>query len=117
MSNSTTRAAYLSCLFSFFFFFNDTATTEIYTLSLHDALPISRDRHHLPIQLLRRPILCPAGTDRQRGGRRSGDQRRLHGGDAVDQALPREGRGSAGRRADAQELWQGAAAAADAALQ
>src|SRR5256885_16796740 len=28
--------------FCFFFFFNDTATTEIYTLSLHDALPISR---------------------------------------------------------------------------
>src|SRR2546422_11761912 len=28
----------MSCLF---FFFNDTATTEIYTLSLHDALPIS----------------------------------------------------------------------------
>src|SRR2546425_2665479 len=28
------------CLFSSFFFFNDTATTEIYTLSLHDALPI-----------------------------------------------------------------------------
>src|SRR5688572_31624785 len=27
---------------SFFFFFNDTATTEIYTLSLHDALPIWR---------------------------------------------------------------------------
>src|SRR2546422_9751620 len=26
---------------SYFFFFNDTATTEIYTLSLHDALPIS----------------------------------------------------------------------------
>src|SRR3954465_16089799 len=30
----------LSC-FVVFFFFNDTATTEIYTLSLHDALPIS----------------------------------------------------------------------------
>src|SRR5256885_10126351 len=30
--------------FSFFFFFNDTATTEIYTLSLHDALPISVTR-------------------------------------------------------------------------
>src|SRR3989442_6255997 len=29
-------------LYSIFFFFNDTATTEIYTLSLHDALPISR---------------------------------------------------------------------------
>src|SRR2546428_2843098 len=35
----------------FFFFFNDTATTEIYTLSLHDALPIScgagRPRVHI----------------------------------------------------------------------
>src|SRR2546429_6695680 len=29
--------------FFVFFFFNDTATTEIYTLSLHDALPISSD--------------------------------------------------------------------------
>src|SRR3989442_16014398 len=39
--------AYLLCLLFnrprfFFFFFNDTATTEIYTLSLHDALPISQ---------------------------------------------------------------------------
>src|SRR2546422_10362327 len=34
------------CSLSFFcfFFFNDTATTEIYTLSLHDALPICFDR-------------------------------------------------------------------------
>src|SRR5258708_35305327 len=30
----------LSRFILFFFFFNDTATTEIYTLSLHDALPI-----------------------------------------------------------------------------
>src|SRR6266851_9610191 len=30
------------CLTLLFFFFNDTATTEIYTLSLHDALPILR---------------------------------------------------------------------------
>src|SRR2546430_12897958 len=30
-----------TCSGLFFFFFNDTATTEIYTLSLHDALPIS----------------------------------------------------------------------------
>src|SRR2546423_4359283 len=29
---------------AYFFFFNDTATTEIYTLSLHDALPISTAR-------------------------------------------------------------------------
>src|SRR3712207_7450324 len=28
-------------MLSYYFFFNDTATTEIYTLSLHDALPIS----------------------------------------------------------------------------
>src|SRR2546426_1742968 len=43
-------------LISYFFFFNDTATTEIYTLSLHDALPIYsgpvprrrvRRRHHV----------------------------------------------------------------------
>src|SRR5204863_9201729 len=31
-------------IFCTFFFFNDTATTEIYTLSLHDALPISAHR-------------------------------------------------------------------------
>src|SRR5260221_1492445 len=35
----------------FFFFFNDTATTEIYTLSLHDALPI-----------LVRPVNCVCQT-------------------------------------------------------
>src|SRR5256885_7422641 len=35
----TPTSTLFSC--SFFFFFNDTATTEIYTLSLHDALPIS----------------------------------------------------------------------------
>src|SRR2546430_7734700 len=32
-----------------FFFFNDTATTEIYTLSLHDALPISLDNTSISI--------------------------------------------------------------------
>src|SRR5438132_8367204 len=38
------------CCFSCsaFFFFNDTATTEIYTLSLHDALPISVTRAPAP---------------------------------------------------------------------
>ena len=30
----------MGCGYFLFFFFNDTATTEIYTLSLHDALPI-----------------------------------------------------------------------------
>src|SRR5256714_13875372 len=42
------------------FFFNDTATTEIYTLSLHDALPIFQ----------RRRSLRGAGTDHGRGGGR-----------------------------------------------
>src|SRR5258707_10247136 len=36
--------AFVLALSFSFFFFNDTATTEIYTLSLHDALPISRRR-------------------------------------------------------------------------
>src|SRR5208337_5609818 len=35
----------------FFFFFNDTATTEIYTLSLHDALPISHVHRSNPAVL------------------------------------------------------------------
>src|SRR2546422_2553034 len=39
-----------------FFFFNDTATTEIYTLSLHDALPISAGRR------------TPGGRDDERCG-------------------------------------------------
>src|SRR6267378_1453735 len=33
----------------YLFFFNDTATTEIYTLSLHDALPIPPDRHRVDL--------------------------------------------------------------------
>src|SRR5258708_21984367 len=43
-----------------FFFFNDTATTEIYTLSLHDALPIctSRQSASVPGKLLMRSGYC-----------------------------------------------------------
>src|SRR5258708_33591084 len=41
LSLLTTSILVMRHLCSFFFFFNDTATTEIYTLSLHDALPIS----------------------------------------------------------------------------
>src|SRR5437899_5532250 len=44
--------------FSVFFFFNDTATTEFYTLSLHDALPI----------LVRHLISIPAGIVRMNFG-------------------------------------------------
>src|SRR5687767_15307747 len=55
-------------LFFLLFFFNDTATTEIYTLSLHDALPISQ-----------RQVLGGDGDARGRGGgRRQGRQLRLH---------------------------------------
>ena len=36
---------YIYIYLCFCFFFNDTATTEIYTLSLHDALPISVNFH------------------------------------------------------------------------
>src|SRR5438067_13772405 len=48
MPISTTMSVYT--LITFFFFFNDTATTEIYTLSLHDALPISarQGQHNRP---------------------------------------------------------------------
>ena len=52
---------YLARIF-FFFFFNDTATTEIYTLSLHDALPIFKSNVgvdlllHASGQLLNYPI-------------------------------------------------------------
>src|SRR6266536_4554134 len=41
MSIFLVEVALSSVFYIFFFFFNDTATTEIYTLSLHDALPIS----------------------------------------------------------------------------
>src|SRR3712207_8923495 len=47
------------------FFFNDTATTEIYTLSLHDALPICRPPRHG-----RAPRRAPPARTRRRQARR-----------------------------------------------
>src|SRR3712207_9408673 len=44
MFTLTSNAAHYT--YVYFFFFNDTATTEIYTLSLHDALPIYRRLGH-----------------------------------------------------------------------
>src|SRR5947207_5222880 len=53
-----------------FFFFNDTATTEIYTLSLHDALPISaRSAHRFAC---RRAVDLALFRSRDRCGSRSG---------------------------------------------
>src|SRR2546430_11440761 len=51
-----------------FFFFNDTATTEIYTLSLHDALPISRPAPRRPGARAEAQAGCrgQAGSGRQR---------------------------------------------------
>src|SRR2546422_4783697 len=49
---------------SFFFFFNDTATTEIYTLSLHDALPISFSAQTVSLvvrMFSRQPVFTPTG--------------------------------------------------------
>src|SRR6476620_12749006 len=40
MLDDSVKVVLFSCFMFIFFFFNDTATTEIYTLSLHDALPI-----------------------------------------------------------------------------
>src|SRR2546422_4084681 len=51
-------------LFVFFFFFNDTATTEIYTLSLHDALPICGHLGAL------RPRRAPLRSAHGRGSKR-----------------------------------------------
>src|SRR5574337_1526907 len=53
------------CVLLFVFFFNDTATTEIYTLSLHDALPISR-AHRLRAARLPGSARGPRATNRDR---------------------------------------------------
>src|SRR5205823_12643726 len=64
-----TKLSYLVDRLSFFFFFNDTATTEIYTLSLHDALPISI----LMPDVLERPVETggPPGQKFPRGSVRA----------------------------------------------
>src|SRR5690242_21026234 len=62
----------ISLLATIFFFFNDTATTEIYTLSLHDALPISRTaRSAEPRDVPRTPPRSPAREPSPDADRRS----------------------------------------------
>src|SRR2546422_10782172 len=47
-----------------FFFFNDTATTEIYTLSLHDALPVARSRSvQCPTEIPRTAVRLAGAED------------------------------------------------------
>src|SRR3712207_7330947 len=66
---------------SYIFFFNDTATTEIYTLSLHDALPIlyeggSDEAQAKPDRRLASLPGLPGGVVRQPAGYGSGRHRR-----------------------------------------
>src|SRR2546422_4387002 len=70
----------------FFFFFNDTATTEIYTLSLHDALPIyttSGARIGSPLfsrtTPLARPFFASTAARRTRRDRKSTRLNSSHG--------------------------------------
>src|SRR2546427_5083374 len=68
------RPAPIRC---FFFFFNDTATTEIYTLSLHDALPIygadrGGEREHPGERLARRAEQLAAEVAGELAGDRPG---------------------------------------------
>src|SRR5438034_3712350 len=66
----------------FIFFFNDTATTEIYTLSLHDALPIFEDgeigAEHIFDGVAHTPLAAHPGT--------LIEHRRLARGDAIGEA-------------------------------
>src|SRR3712207_8433927 len=69
-----------------FFFFNDTATTEIYTLSLHDALPIS---HGLPSRRRRRPRPGGPGSGSARASPESPGRTRRSGRAARDRKSTR----------------------------
>src|SRR5258708_17284149 len=89
---------FLHPLFYFFFFFNDTATTEIYTLSLHDALPISAHR----FDRLRRSEthVRASGGPRAETGARDPDAHRgagLAGGSCVDAPRNRHPSGGGAR--------------------
>src|SRR3712207_7645943 len=77
----------------FFFFFNDTATTEIYTLSLHDALPISVDGRRRGAR-----VADQGRVQSGRGHRRAG--RRLPGGRFEDERERGVGAGLARMRSE-----------------
>src|SRR3712207_7342241 len=59
----------------FIFFFNDTATTEIYTLSLHDALPISPSSYSAPARGQPRSPPTPQAHHGERSSRGHGARR------------------------------------------
>src|SRR3712207_8408563 len=75
---------------SCFFFFNDTATTEIYTLSLHDALPIWEVDQ--PGELLQGPDVAERGHRLLGPDDRDGDDRRLRPHRGLHEAATAEAR-------------------------
>src|SRR2546426_10875676 len=89
----------------YFFFFNDTATTEIYTLSLHDALPIWWPARRKRVHWIR------DGRDRRRRNRVADGSGHRHGDPppaSPDRAQAEErGGNQAGRRADGAERCPG----------
>src|SRR2546430_17724104 len=74
-----------------FFFFNDTATTEIYTLSLHDALPIS------PVRRAETPPSRRPDRARRRGGDRAAHRAGRRGAASAPRPLGRDRSGGRGR--------------------
>src|SRR5438105_5718092 len=72
-------------LITFFFFFHATATTEIYTLSLHDALPICLGLHVPGVK-----VGGPAAQPDQDGGARHTPARRCGGTGAVGPRIDRK---------------------------
>src|SRR5256885_15756065 len=91
-------------MFVFFFFFNDTATTEIYTLSLHDALPICRTG-----------LAARAGDGILRFRVRGARPARLAADGGARRADRAVGRRGAGRRGDGPGRGRGRVAGARAA--
>src|SRR2546429_5661297 len=67
-------------MYAHFFFFNDTATTEIYTLSLHDALPIWKaSTMPIPTDPIRPPLRRARGRPRSGRDRKSTRLNSSHG--------------------------------------
>src|ERR1035438_7910465 len=70
--STQTMTRFVDLLSSLFFFFNDTATTEIYTLSLHDALPICKVfSTQLPVSAIQSMEVVTGSVDAEFGDKTS----------------------------------------------
>src|SRR2546425_12807414 len=101
------------------FFFNDTATTEIYTLSLHDALPIFEDGEANPALIIGVPVGFVSAAESKEQLRRQGPvpyitNRGRKGGTpvavSITHALLRMARGRAGEEGGARKCTRSASA-------